>query len=424
MNKTVLTICFSVSVLIAGLPSCSPDRQTTSPYQATAPHIRRTEGNLDLKTWDHSNQHELDLEDVIDLSETRAALAKTRMRCQLGDRSYEKESEQKSPREIKVMELVPQNLLTADLEAQMVLCSADLILANSEGSRHIFSFTNFRLRGQSPSGVELEQNQRVASDRMWLQFNAAISARARFRNQAPAKALILCSSRVFDELTFEQLIDLGHFDFSRPHAIEDRQPDVTELCRLEVRENGRLSALSPLFVFWRPPTLSVEIDEKFNSEATKKYLFFYGQSFEFRKIHVTNKETRSLSFSFPSTLVQSMDVFYSGKAEREARTSHVNFKITGLKDAESHVERGLTFVKIKPGGEVILTLVALPEGFVKDNGSVILRGARICLDQPQRIKFFEEGIPDQPMSLGASTSLVNPSLIQIDQLSPDQSCPR
>lgn len=421
MNKTVLTIFSSVFVLIAGLPSCSPDLRKTSPFHAPVPRIHRADGALDLKAWDQSTRHELDLEDAIDISEARAVRSETRLRCQLDDRSYYKESAQSSPHEIKVMEIVPENLLTADLETRSVLCSADLILTNSENSRHIFSLTNFRMRGRSPSRIELEQNGKNETHRLTLEFSAVNAVRARFRNLSPAKAQVHCASRTFDEITFDRVIDLTDFDFSRPHLLGDLQPDVKELCRVEVRENGRLSSLSPLFFFWRAPHLKIAIDQEFKiTEDIKKALFIF-RTLELRRFRLTNAETRALSFSFPSFFEEEIDTYYTRKVVSvDKRGLRAEFKIAHLKNAESHVDRDLTYVTVQPGGEVTILLVAHPHDLQIGCGSapLSLLGATFRLERPQNLKFSSDGIPDQAMPLGDAVSVVFNWPFRMDNASP------
>lgn len=409
MNKAFLLMISLISVLIAGLVSCSSDRQAVSSYRPPIPNLHRSDGSVDLKAWDHEGAREMDLEDTIDLSEAKAAQAQITTTCRFGDRTRTKETKYRDPSELKLLEIVPEMILTADVEADPAECSSTLILSNSEGAQHIFLFNYFRVRSRRAPAITLERNQNPVSGRPVLNLNELSSLRVRYFLSG-TKARILCQSHSYDRLPFNFTMSLGDLDLAHPHSLDGAESRIKELCRVEASLGDRTLAVSPLIALWRKPRLKFEIDPEFSITFEQTRFFTSNKTMILHKVRVTNLENRELRFSFPSKISGAVDILFHGGSGQPPVQAYRNnsfgmhLEIIDRKDSETHLdEKGIAWATAKPGGHFVITLITKGTSLTEDcvHGAQPF-GAWATVPPEVNLTLSDEQIPNQSLPLGPS----------------------
>jgi hypothetical protein len=230
--------------------SCAKDEKTRDVFRAPPPviHSKSTE---ELKAWDRRSDKSLDLQDSFDVSAGNPAKLEVVSRCRRGQQSYY-ETFSLAPRApVKIFQVMPSGLLTAAIEN--VDCNFELTLFNEVGSKHIYQIASVPVTDESAPGVTLEKS---GSDEKITRMNARKldGLRARYRNSGPAAAQLVCEETSLPDQPFEQVMELAHFDFSKPVG------KPLQACRVLVRQSGRIQQISSRFMMQFPqPPMAVAV---------------------------------------------------------------------------------------------------------------------------------------------------------------------
>ena len=245
MNKIDLTVRLSLSVLTAGLVSCAKDEKTRDVFHAPPPVINN-KGSHDLKTWDRRRDKSLDLQDSFDVSAGQPAKLQVTARCLQGQRSYVEEFSIDPRAPIKIFQVLPSDLLTADLMKMKYDCGFELVLMNQVGSKHIYQISPVPISDEQGGAIKIEL---AGGDAKVERFSARKLEGLRARLDDQGETEIFCADITMMKLPFTRVIDLGSFDFSKPNLKLGRpentlQDSPLQACRILLRKNSGLQQLS------------------------------------------------------------------------------------------------------------------------------------------------------------------------------------
>ncbi|NJL24073.1 MAG: hypothetical protein HC902_02080, partial [Calothrix sp. SM1_5_4] len=245
MFNSFIRLILSAAVLICGPLSCMPERKTIQDiYKVPTPHLVRAGGRVDLKTWSLQKDKHLDLHDFFDASAARPAFLDIQSNCRADGRDSSSSVRIVGGSPVPVFRILPEEYLATDLNALRPQCSFEFHIFNDAGSRHIFSFTAFKISDTSEARARLTNNGRTPSTSRWRHLpERPEGIKLRYANQAAASARILCQDFSLDPLPFDAVLAMDHFDFSGRASVE--RP--IQLCRAVIAAQGELVALSPLF---------------------------------------------------------------------------------------------------------------------------------------------------------------------------------
>lgn len=292
MNKIDLTVRLSLSVLTAGLVSCAKDEKARDVFRAPPPVINN-KGSQDLKTWDRRSDKSLDLQDSFDVSAGQPLKLQVTSRCRLDQRSYIEEFSLNPHAPIKIFQVLPTDLLTADLKNLKYDCGFELVLINGVGSRHIYQIPTVPILDEQRTGIKIE---RAGHDEQVERISTRMleSLRARFDDQGEAE--ILCTDVKLTKLPFTRVIDLGSFDFSKPKLKADRpefilQDRPLQACRILLRKNEALKQVSDRILIQFPQNpLLVQQAPVENPSDSQKMIFFKGAPLPVAQVLISNPD--------------------------------------------------------------------------------------------------------------------------------------
>lgn len=257
MNRFDLVSVSGLLVLMAGLASCSRDQEKVrDSYKAPPPVIVTGKGNQGFLQWERESDKTLDLQDAFDISAGNPARTEVHARCMRDKASFSAKFIVNGRRPVKILQVVPQDILFDDLAKSAVTCDWEVTLSNESGSRHILRLPTSPLSDRGNPEVTVENsanNERIKL----LQIMKTEGIKIRYRNSEPASAEIICRDVTFEPLPFEKVIELSRFDLRKPvyrpsrsemHVLENPlQP-----CRIALSESGQLKALSSLMMIHVP----------------------------------------------------------------------------------------------------------------------------------------------------------------------------
>ncbi len=274
MNKFDLMARLSVFVLVAGLISCGKENPKDS-FRVPPPVVS---GKGELKTWDQRSEKSLDLQDTIEVAQNHLNVVS---RCRRGQQSYRDNFSFQARHSLKVFQVIPTALLSADIKSGQFDCGFELIYLNAAGSKHIFQIPSVPLTDNIGGGVQVDR----------LRFHTLHSdgIRARWRGQGLAE--IVCADIKISALSFDNVIEISAFDFASPHALVQENP--LQSCRLLIRRDGTILQISNLMAMQFPQaSLTTAVDKVINPHFSQKLAFFWARApLPFALMKIGNPDT-------------------------------------------------------------------------------------------------------------------------------------
>lgn len=292
MNKTSLIVRLAGIVLSAGLVSCAKDEAKTRDTFRAPPPVIYSRGAQDLRSWDLRNDKALDLQDSFDVSASRPEKLVVTARCRR-DKVSSIETFEFTPHEpIKIFEILPGDLLTRDFAVEKCDCAFELILSNGNGSKHIYNISSTPIIDLTGAGVTIEK---TGTDEKVSQINsrALEGYRARYRNSGSSTSQIFCQDIILPDIPFEQVIDLNHFDFSKPEIKRGLPHDSLaenplQACRAIVQSAGQRKQISARFLVRFPQAAMVATLTQTVPTKDQKFQFYGGAPLEIGVLHIKN----------------------------------------------------------------------------------------------------------------------------------------
>lgn len=248
-------------ILIAGLCSCAKDRPQRSVidiYNPSVPKILRHEDEVTLREWNNQSSRNLSALDLIDVSGSKSQYLSIKTLCTIGDTSYSFSIERMPSSKIKVYQILPLAVLTADMNTTPASCNFELRLVNERGSSHIFPIQQTTIDPIPMDSVEfydISESKWVAEGNSIEELDAKDLRRYEIRSSFHSDEMIslYCEAGHIETLPVLVNRDLGKFNWSL-HNKDSSSDLVTkiykspiQLCRLLIESNGSRLGMSPLF---------------------------------------------------------------------------------------------------------------------------------------------------------------------------------
>jgi len=292
MNKIDLTVRLSLSVLTAGLVSCAKDEKTRDVFHAPPPVIN-SKGSQDLKTWDRRSDKSLDLQDSFDVSASRAAKLLVTSRCRLDQRSYVEEFSFHSRAPLKIFQVLPTDLLTADLKNKKHDCAFELVLINHLGSKHIYQIPSVPITDEQRAGIKIEL---TGTDDKIDRFSIRKLEGLRARLEGQGDTEILCTDVTIAKLPFTRVIALGSYDFTKAIPKKGRPLDILQenplqTCRILLLTNQGIEQLSDrVHIQFTQSPLIYRHEAIENPPTSQKGAFFKGAPLNVAAVSIGNTD--------------------------------------------------------------------------------------------------------------------------------------
>lgn len=253
MHKTLISSFTAGFVLSAGLVSCSPEKKIRDVYQAPPPVIQSSQTRLDLKSWDGQRKKQFELQDSLDFTASAPARIQIRAQCRSGGDNWYAATFFSGVAQVYIWQVLPEEVLTQELDKKPVECALELNLFNSAGSNHIFALSSVPVVEQRPPLVRVahENSENIAGPLLRITPPQMQDVRIRYANSANAAAQLFCQDMKLKALPFEQVLDLSHFDYASPELRSERSALVlherpVQICRALIIQQGQKAALSDL----------------------------------------------------------------------------------------------------------------------------------------------------------------------------------
>src|SRR6185312_16415499 len=127
MFKVFITVAGLLFVLTSGLASCSSEKKTVDVYQASPPQLRTISGVLEL---DRQGPREVDLQDELDVGNANPAHFKVHSVCRVDASRIQADFEFQATQTVKILELVPEEMLFVDLNQKILDCTFEVNMYN------------------------------------------------------------------------------------------------------------------------------------------------------------------------------------------------------------------------------------------------------------------------------------------------------
>lgn len=246
---------------MSGLVSCSKEKKVTDVYAAAPPRVKNGDSAQGLNAWDLRGRKSLDLADSLDFSEAAPNNVVINSTCRLdGERQFESFAFG-GQREVRILQILPEEVLAQDFKAHAIDCSFELKLFNAAGSGHYFNISSVPVTDDSRGGVRVTREPETSPRQERLKTSVAQldGVRIRFKNTAAASMAVICQDLTSVTLPFEQVLDLVHLNLSSPQLRAQREPETLirnqlQNCRAVVMQAGQRVDVSPTFqlIFPRP----------------------------------------------------------------------------------------------------------------------------------------------------------------------------
>lgn len=334
MNRFDLVSAIGLFVLTAGLASCSKEQEKAKDtYRVPPPVIVTGKGNQGLLLWERESDKTLDLQDAFDVSAGNPARTEVTARCMREKASLSARFTVNGRRPVRILQVVPREILFDDLAKSAVTCDWEVILSNELGSKHVIRLPTAPISDRGNPEVLVENSGNTDKIRT-LQVMKTEGIKIRHRNSEPASAEILCRDVSFDPLPFEKVIELSRFDLRRPiyrPGRTDSHIEQTPLqsCRILISEGGQLRSFSPLMMIHIPrKPLNVSVK---NLIATNPYLninYLNQVSTPFVEVSIQNPSSTARVLQIPRVLNWQMLSIVSVK--KDSKWDMVNAKRTTI----------------------------------------------------------------------------------------------
>jgi hypothetical protein len=161
MNKSYLMSVFCISVLSAGLASCSPEKEQVikkDVYKANPPRIRQVDTkteNVSVIRLPDMDHRQVDLTDELDFSENQPVAIEMDSLCVIGGKIYPYHYASQSARPLPVINLLTEGSLFHDFAKAPAFCNLEIVLTNAAGSTNRSTVKGLKIIEGKRAGVVL-----------------------------------------------------------------------------------------------------------------------------------------------------------------------------------------------------------------------------------------------------------------------------
>lgn len=321
MNRFDLASAFGVLVLTAGLASCSKEQEKVrDSYKTPPPVIVTGKGNQGFLQWERESDKTLDLQDAFDVSAGNPARTEVLARCMREKISFTAKFTVNGRRPVKILQVLPTDILFDDLAKSAVTCDWEVSLSNEVGSRHVIRLPISPISDRGNPEVVIESS--IDTNRIKiLQIMKTEGIKIRYRNSEPASAEIICRDVTFEPLPFEKVLELSRFDLRRPSYRPSRsEANVMQTplqpCRLAVYESGQIKQISALMMIHMPrQALEIQAGKIFSENPNLNIDYFFRSESAVAGITINNPAQVARIVQIPSVVGTNLGVIL--KAEKK-----------------------------------------------------------------------------------------------------------